>query len=123
MRHEPETLRGLIERVKQATGGDHRLDEDIEAALGWPLSWCTDKARPFTSSLDAAASLVPVVKWTLGTHQEPDTNKWFWKAWVGRLRSHQGVAATPALALTAAALRARLAEMEGDATDDATKNR
>jgi len=120
---DTETLRALIERVEKATGADRRLDNDIEHILGWPDAPWTGKARPFTSSLDAAKSIVPYAIWTLGFHGDPATGKIVWTALVGPLHEHESVAATPALALTAAVLRARLAELEGDATDDATENR
>jgi hypothetical protein len=104
------TLRALIERVEQATGADRRLDGDIETALGWPFAPWTGDARPFTSSLDAAASLVPDGwSWSVDTHNKAGP--------IAICEPARGVfcrseASTPALALTAAALRARLAEME-----------
>jgi len=122
MRRERETLRGLIERVERAAGPDNQLDEDIEGVLGWPHALWTSEARPFTSSLDAARSIAPYAIWTLGFHEDPATGKILWTSLVGPLHEHQSVAATPALALTAALLRERLADLEGDATDDATEN-
>jgi hypothetical protein len=70
------TLRALIERVEGATGADGTLDRHITQAA-YPdlaLAWCEkDEAlytqthqrlrvlvMPYTSSLDAAASLYPV---------------------------------------------------------------
>lgn len=88
--------------------------------------WVGTHALPYTASLDAALSLVP--------------EGWSWSAWgadrftgtrPGAVLADEtykapeipwecdrpfieGAAATPALALTAAALRARLAQMESD---------
>jgi hypothetical protein len=111
------TLRALIERVEQATGADRRLDGDIETALGWPFAQWTGDARPFTSSLDAAASLVPEGwQWVCGKDRPENGG-----AWADVQPNAVGVtkrrAATPALALTAAALGARLAEMRRAMTD------
>jgi len=108
-----EKIRALIERVEQSKFPDRSLDREIEAAIGWPFALWTDNARPFTGVLDAAESLIPPVKWTIKSHDNLDISKRYWSAAVGRFYEHQGAAATPALALTAAALRARLAALEG----------
>lgn len=105
----PADLRALADRVEKATGPDRGLDVDIEHARGWPDAQWTSDARRYTASLDAAVTLVP--------------RGWTWR--VGNLVSGGGfaflgtslkehVAATPALALTAAALRALAAEKEGE---------
>ncbi len=119
---DPATLLALAERCEQATGPDKELDFTID---GFMLKHGpeTDRIRnpryvlPYTASLDAAVTLVP--------------EGWRWKAILrdsirgentgegyvhnGRLhmtgdyRGFSNFAATPALALCAAALRARAA--------------
>ena len=123
-------LLALAARVEAAKGPDRALDGDIAVAMGWEVTWVEARRhggrywrRPdcswthedsadipaYTASLDAAASLVP--------------SGWDWcrdiDLGVCCYRPEDrilipGRAATPALALTAAALRARAAEA-GDA--------
>jgi hypothetical protein len=131
-----DEMRALIERVEQAQGWDSRIDEDIARALGWDqdendewhqvgvffpdgllrrTSYAVE-LPPWTRSLDAAVSLVPeglfpriyfeMVQAILVTRGEADGF-----VWVEVTRS--GICHTPALALVAAALRARLAMEEG----------
>ena len=114
-------LLALAERVERAEWADLDLDRAVVEAIGWRFPNEGFATTPdgrvvlrshvprYTSSLDAAASLVP--------------DGWDWE----RYRSPTGMAmmvfrdgigchghaATPALALTAAALRA-LAQEAGD---------
>ena len=104
--HNRETLLALAERCEKATGGDRELDEEIGAAIGKPSHFTDDEGsrfritRRYTASLDAAMSLVPEGD----LHLEIKRGK-VW-AFVGSpIRA--ATAATPALALCAAALRAR----------------
>jgi len=119
-------LLALAARVEAATGADRELDREIDRAL-FPQYWRRSETgswfsnyvhRPpaFTASLDAAASLVPE-GWAYHIAVRP----WFdvfqakgsvW-AFGQRVASFTASAATPALALTAAALRA-LAQEVGD---------
>lgn len=129
----PKKMRALIERAEQASGPDRELDAEISVAAGRYethverrsdgttklLPWRGDgtgsyniECRRYTASLDAAASLVPSgwvwlrkTPQTMTVYMPPQDEK----AWAVHI---DGAAATPALALTAAALRARLAEME-----------
>lgn len=103
-----EDMRALIARVEVAEGASFAMDQDIAhaiGAMGMP-------PKPYTASLDAAVSLVPVGHdWILENvnggqticarvgHNDKDRNSW---------------GDTPALALTAAALRARLAMGDRD---------
>lgn len=94
----------LAERAEQATGPDSAMDFDIARTIA-DLSGSNQPILAYTASLDAAMTLVP--------------EGWFWTG--GRDREGRGamavvsqddclvpaVAATPALALCAAALRAR----------------
>ncbi len=129
-------LRALALRVEQATGADRILDAEIvwrttPGVVGiergplddddsdylfewwprrpWSASWLTVPA--FTASLDAAASLVPEGwKYLAGRDDFPAAYAQMWR------NAEDGFAvnaATPALALTAAALRA-LAEEAGE---------
>jgi len=119
-----ETLLALAERCEKAAGPDHRLDVLIENALGlakfkrFPDTLIGDSdyircdIKPLTASLDAAMTLVPdghefgfqVKRYhdgagcEVGVWREGDD---------GRSWSVDAEAATPALALTAACLRAR----------------
>jgi hypothetical protein len=121
-------LTALIARVEAATGPDREVDADIAVALNvggladpvWkrlPGGKFVDRgcaintvsADRYTASLDAAMALVPSgVDWLLDSGRI---------AIVGRRPAgpFTARAATPALALTAAALRARLASMGDDA--------
>lgn len=135
-----DELLDLAARVEAATGPDRALDADIELVLHPELvvlPWARvnfqcgkapyyeDTSDPdalnvvfpavYTRSLDAALTLVPAELWwrvsvvagrpsanvRTGSIISPGTKEW------------EGHAATPALALTAAALRAR-AEEAGD---------
>jgi hypothetical protein len=119
----------LAERCEKATGPDNVLEREIAEALGWrhvrnkgpdsewfPYVWVApdgecdpDEAYPdYTESLDAAMQLVPEgCSWNLHKHS----------CWArscvfvddGRDAGHCCDCATPALALVAAALRARAA--------------
>jgi hypothetical protein len=105
-----DELLALAERVEALTGPNFAVEQQVHAALGGDTLVVS---KPFTASLDAAMSLVPegcmaaIVRFSNGT---------------GRANLHKGAdvggegidarAATPALALTAAALRARAANQE-----------
>lgn len=101
-----------------ATGADRAIDVAIELALegsgyDYPAdNWVKDAAR-YTASLDAAMSLVPS-GWrpTISQHLAPLPH------WAVRLdcwnEQVRVKAATPALALTAAALRAIAAALPED---------
>ena len=122
-----DTLAALIERVEKATGPDAALDGIIWQAVTPAGSWCQnsdgvwllrveDDRTPgatarayshpprYTASLDAALALVPEGwQWVVGNmgnahvYEERTAGK-----------SVTAEAATPALALVAAALRARM---------------
>lgn len=129
------TLIELAERVEAATGPDRELDKAIaEHALGWQPPVKNGSCGPnysgrgayewhdaageangfyvpsYTASLDAAMSLVPEGWWVTlttdgGARASLHNHEWLMAAH-GR-NPARGMAATPALALTAAALRAR----------------
>ena len=120
----------LAGRCERATGPDRELDAEIAKAVGYEVEWATigpdhrreelvqvrtypgelsptsRNLRRYTASIDAAMTLVPEgYFWTGGTHPE------FGAAMVvtndpdSELNASK--AATPALALAAAALKAR----------------
>jgi hypothetical protein len=119
-----DELLALAERVEALTGPDRGIDTWIENHLGLARfepahpfrSHCDGDTRkepkPYSASLDAAMSLVPE-GWV-------SVHGWDYPNIATRVifmdddgdRQFRGRAATPALALTAAALRA-IAETEG----------
>lgn len=104
----------LAEKVEGLEGADREVDVAITCAVFKR----NVGHRKWTASLDAAMSLVPQ-----GLHPGVSENIWHlhWHAWMGR-QDRDGSpddvananAATPALALTAAALRARAAMEAGE---------
>ena len=121
-------LLALAKRVEAAPGADRELD----IRIGWMLDgggfsendvqYAVENKHatavtPFTSSLDAAASLVPE-GWTVASIGQGDDKTWFAELRKGWRTSYSSVviapknynATTPALALTAACLRAKARE-------------
>jgi hypothetical protein len=128
------TLRALIERVEEGGGAGRETDAAITLAISPALGdepfrytgrgvWVDTSipegefvtAKHYTSSLDAAASLVPDGWWIQYAAQNGHRGEWMFS-----LRSicrdmpyaESRLPTSAAHALTAAALRARLAEME-----------
>lgn len=117
----------LADRCEAASEGSFDLDNEILIALGYSWRgmgyWFRDDShqwkggKSFTTSLDAAMTLVPedasetATFWQIGNDGEGGDPALFKVRIliVSRLASekHIGLADTPALALTAAALRAR----------------
>jgi hypothetical protein len=117
-----EKLLGLAERCEKAGGPDLLLDGDIHEALGFSRY---RKPIAYTASLDAAMTLVPedadaggerfrLEHWNGSGVHAAHVRASAWVAGAARV-----YAATPALALTAAALRARAAivDRSGEAGD------
>lgn len=120
-----ERMVTLVDRIEAATGPDREVDAAIAAALriGTEHAWAWNfpawegradgrvyleqggpsfAAPAYTASIDAAMTLVPKdVRWTICNYRSPRT-----VACVNNF--DQGSAITPALAICAAALRARL---------------
>jgi hypothetical protein len=135
---DPITLLALAERCEQAVGPNNGLDAEIALAIGYTherrgteracwwrtpagqqLAYVGYKNHPpfFTGSLDAAVTLVPEGRaWTVGQN----LHHWFWQASINALNDDGnptsigfgGPCGWPALALCAAALRARAAAHE-----------
>lgn len=104
-----EALRDMIERVERATPESAEREElgiAINEALGI-ASYITDDGDP-TQSIDAAVTLVPEGhSFNLGNDVRPWAHIWFdVPAYDGK--PYEGRAATPALALVAASLRAHM---------------
>jgi hypothetical protein len=113
-----DELLALADRCEKATGPDEALDLDIVKAVGWSehRGWKREDGwripLPFTASLDAALTLVPE-GWRpiIDTASEEEgvaiVDLWALPIASSKpLRKH-AKAITPALALCAAALRAR----------------
>jgi len=108
MTADPTALRALADRVEMAEGPSRELDAEIDDALTWRGVWSFKPT--FTGSLDDALALVPEGhRWAI--KQKEDFYAGCWREIDGIGPSV--IAATPALALTAASLRARAAMMEG----------
>lgn len=131
-------LLALADRAEWAEGADRELDAEIAVAVyGGEIVWktanyimdpyparrypsaahvggyCNGHIPAFTTSLDAALSLVPE-GWGWQMRRSHHGKRAVCYLWNGcGVWSPTVVAATPALALVAAALRARAAEGEG----------
>lgn len=116
-----EGLEDLAARCEAATGPDPMLDYEIN----YTVFTRRIAVRKFTASLDAAMTLVPE-GWVLHFLQDTEYDNPAERRWSVSLRPRQGQwdgtpegaeawtwAFTPALALTAAALRARATLSEG----------
>ena len=112
-----DDLTALIARVEKVTWPNFTLEVDIAEAVGRRQLRLPTPAYP--ASLDAAMTLVPegwfVMLGYQNGGQSAGASLTEYPAWQNRGRNAQGTAATPALALVAAALRARLAQMGDDA--------
>jgi hypothetical protein len=98
------TLSELIAKLEEAEEGSRELDCEIYVALGNPLLRAVGKAPRYSSSLDAALTLVPEGSYAKLQIGRNHAKGW---AWV-ELRDVEAVArSTPALALCIAALKAR----------------
>lgn len=105
-------MNDLITRLERAEGPDRELDWAIhirDGLLG--VGMYGDHPR-YTASIYAALTLVPE-EWTVVTISQNDDKSWFAELREGFLTSYNRVAlspvksSTPALALAAAALKAR----------------
>ena len=114
-------LLALAERCEKVEGPDHGLDTDISVCLaGDPdkHDWRNHTWLAYSASLDAAMTLIPE-GWRLANFGEtviegndPWNARVLEKRFDGRGGRAEGDAATPALALCAASLRARAALQE-----------
>ena len=122
---DPETLRALLARVEGAAGADEAMDDDLWAAFGNPN---TGSLYDYTASVDAALALVGRVMlermWTIGSVETGGYAASVEGPLKREASTPYGVgefyrepmwcdhAPTPALALLAALLRAKIAETE-----------
>ena len=116
------TTAELIEKLERADGPSRELDASIQRAFAGSPSdhwfadhkgvWVSDDSAPrYTASIDAALTLVP--EGALWSAEAWDTNGVYpahvrASAWV--LGAPRGYAATPAIALCIAALKAKEAD-------------
>ena len=120
MASNPETtLRALIARIEAAKEAGRELDDEIAMAIGVPASvklgdemlgyvrWAPVKSKLYTASIDAAVSLVPA-GWKWEVYSDGAALLWRQPPGAHEIRRTATAlgCATPALALTAAALRA-----------------
>lgn len=100
----------LIERLEAASGPDRTLDGAIQRAMGqdWPIhfSGC-GVANAFSTSIDAAMTLVPEGWHTFLATEDRHSHSWGWELRGGFGQKAHGRAPTPALALCIASLKAR----------------
>jgi hypothetical protein len=126
---DKQKLLELAERVEKASGPDRELDQEICRAVG-PCKYQPDgtwityfeggyshsiNPLPVTASLDAAMTLVPDGYGFQAKLYSESSNESEADVWKGCDYDpiHSAEAANPALALTAAALRARAGMGEG----------
>jgi hypothetical protein len=114
-----ERLMELAERCEAATGPDTFLDLDISQTTGAWKKWPTFKEFSPTASLDAALTLVPEgCEWRVRWCELPN-GTWASIARIGENGCGLNTtAATPALALCAAALRSLSTPSMKDEDDD-----
>lgn len=100
------TLHSLAERVEALTGADRSLDWEIHLRDGLDGVGMYGDHPAYTASLDAAVTLVPEgCTWWLDTTEGKNEAL---VCWSGPVRKEDyRYAATPALALCAASLKAR----------------
>ena len=114
-----DALLALAERCEKATGADDRLDDQIGRTIGVIWSFQHNALR-YTASLDSAITLVlEGWNWMAGNRNQPLARAYvnndemaFEGAGLRRnpkRRWFETIAATPSLALCAAALRSRAA--------------
>lgn len=116
-KHDPSRLLELAERVEAARLPDREIDDAIHIARTGEKPFNCATSKRYTDSLDAAMRLVPEGwNWACGPRAEWQAHgrSWAWCDETGEdwEDSWNSYAATPALALTAAALRA-IAAKEG----------
>jgi len=109
------SLSEVLEQVRAATGPDQALDLRIARALGlWDVSMPGYEfliVREYTGSIDAAVGLVERVLPGFAWSYHPEAGAAVWdNDFLGPVRSGRGDAETPALALIAAMLEAKIAE-------------
>jgi hypothetical protein len=105
-----QELLELAERCEKATGDDASLDHDIWIAVGRPAEYLVRDLKldppDYTVSLDSAMTLVSK-GWSVALHAHSDDQSRA-SVYSGNPAAHDfRYAATPALALCAASLRAR----------------
>lgn len=116
------TFSELIAALESANEGSRELDADIAEAIGVPLTphlhpdnaaWMRrQKAKPYTTSIDAALTLMPA-GYAMEVGLDPEDGQarvWKYDPSGGTQRLWEANAPTPALALCIAALKASKAQ-------------
>ena len=119
-----DDLQRLVERIEGASEGSRELDREIKQVYGhdWDYSAQWDRwdavnqrkvsdpvAKPYTFSIDTAMTLAPE-GWTTSVTQYPD-GRGSVEAWhPSRVHMIETATKSPALAVSAFALRARIAQ-------------
>lgn len=119
-REDTTVLHDLVEKCEKLDGPCRELDAEIAILLGWTVytgdNWIGPHGEiavpSYTASIDAAMKLVPDREFICidGPRRYlhiPTPVPNYWRACLGYTKSGQVWAKTPALALAAAALRAR----------------
>lgn len=127
------TLLELAERCEAATGPDRELDKPIAQAVGWThffvqkdMWWRSPNGSShgdpprFSASLDAAMTLIDdTCVWGVSKQEHNPGRDYYYQASVmpfGPVPWSEAKAVTPALALCAAALRARASNSSPEGT-------
>ena len=99
----------LSDRIEAASAGSRELDAEIAGTDATTVMWHDEEETPrYTTSLDAAMTLVPEgALMAVRTYAEPGVYPAHVRASAWVQGSPRCFAATPALALCAAALRAQ----------------
>lgn len=116
----------LADKIEGLEAPCREMNEQICLAIGRPLTVSDDcfdyidNVPPYTSSLDAAMTLVPEGwEWMMEgeeTERHFPPSQWLYKAHLGDKITSEG--STPALALCAAALRARSEAIRARMSDE-----
>src|SRR5690606_489525 len=134
-REDPGGRMTLIERIEAATRPDRELDAEIAVAKGWrklpEANWFTppnltvlhhkSDLPDFTASIDAALTLVPEGWFTFFVAQDRHSGSWVWHLWGGYGVTRRSRSPEAALAICAAALKAREAALAMEAGTGETR--
>lgn len=97
-------LSELAARIEAAEGPSYALEIEIAGAMGRPVA---ASMPAYTASVDAALMLVPEGWHTFLVTEDRHSHSWRWELRGGYGLRAAARAATPALALACAALRAK----------------
>lgn len=114
------SLSELIERVEKASGASREIDALIFCTMSGCYDWkyAVEHCDAYTASIDAALTLLPEgFAAAVGTMAFKNCDKKPWATyWTPQGVPHSVEAATPALAVVIAALKARLLDAASSET-------